>query len=82
LSDIVIAGAYVVSVALYLRIMAEYLVDYVAPGSSTATSVVAAAAMAIIVLVGVTCGRSRHWRSPRPSLPRVRDRRRCELGKR
>lgn len=56
LSDIVIAVAYVVSVALYLRIMAEYLVDYVAPGSSTATSVVAAAAMAIIVLVGVTRG--------------------------
>ena len=56
LSDIVIAVAYVVSVALYLRIMAEYLVDYVAPGSSTATSVVAAASMAIIVLVGVTRG--------------------------
>ncbi len=56
LSDLVIAAAYVVSVALYLRIMSEYVVDYLAPGADTATSAVAAAAVAVIVLVGVTRG--------------------------
>ena len=55
-SDVVIAVAYVVSVALYLRIMSEYIVEYVDPGADTATSTVAAAAVAIIVLVGVTRG--------------------------
>ncbi len=55
-SDVVIAVAYVVSVALYLRIMAEYLVDYLAPDAATATSTVAAAAVAIIILVGITRG--------------------------
>ena len=56
LSDVVIAVAYVVSIALYLRIMAEYVVDYVSPGGDTATSAVAAAALAIIVVVGITRG--------------------------
>jgi hypothetical protein len=56
ISDAVIAVAYVVSVALYLRIMAEYVVDHFADGEDTATSTVAAAAVAIIVLVGVTRG--------------------------
>ena len=55
-SDVVISVAYVVSVALYLRIMAEYLVDYLASGDSSAISTVAAAAVTIIVLVGVTRG--------------------------
>jgi hypothetical protein len=55
-SDLVIAVAYVISVALYLRIMSEYLVDYIAPGSAAATSTVAAGAVAAIVLVGVTRG--------------------------
>jgi hypothetical protein len=32
-SDVLIAIAYVISVALYLRIMAEYLIRYVAPGT-------------------------------------------------
>ena len=55
-SDIVIAVAYVVSVALYLRIMAEYLVDYFASGDSTAISAVATAAVTLIVLVGLFRG--------------------------
>ncbi len=56
LADVVIAIAYVISVALYLRIMAEYLVRYVSPGSHQAISVVACAAAVGIVLVGVTRG--------------------------
>ena len=56
LSDLVIAIAYVISVALYLRIMSEYIVDYLASGADTATSAVAAAAMGLIVVVGVTRG--------------------------
>ena len=55
-SDMVIAVAYVVSVALYLRIMSEYLVDYFASGAPTVTSVVAVVAVAVIVLVGVIRG--------------------------
>ena len=43
-SDAVIVVAYVISVALYLRIMAQYVVDYVVPGgSSLAERVIAAA---------------------------------------
>ncbi len=55
-SDVVIAIAYVISVALYLRIMAEYIVDSVSPGADAAVSAIAAGAAAIIVLVGVTRG--------------------------
>ena len=55
-SDVVVSVAYVVSVALYLRIMAEYLVDFLGSGESAAISAVAAAAVTIIVLVGVTTG--------------------------
>ena len=54
--DILIAVAYVISVALYLRIMAEYLIRYVSPGTGWAVSAVACAAAAGIVLVGVTRG--------------------------
>ncbi len=54
--DVLIAIAYVISVALYLRIMAEYLIRYVAPGTGWAVSAVACAAAAGIVLVGVTRG--------------------------
>lgn len=36
--DAVIVVAYVISVALYLRIMAEYVVDYAVPGGSAAWS--------------------------------------------
>ena len=54
--DVVIAMAYVISVALYLRIMSEYLVEHVAPGAHTATSAIAAGTVGMIVLVGVTRG--------------------------
>lgn len=56
LSDILIAIAYVISVALYLRIMAEYTVRYVSPGAEEAVSVLAGATAAGIVLVGITRG--------------------------
>ena len=56
LSDVVIAIAYIVSVALYLRIMAEYTVRFVSPGAEQAVALVAAISMASIVAVGVTRG--------------------------
>ena len=56
-SDIAIALAYIVSVALYLRIMAEYIVDYAGAGvDGAASSIVASLAVLIIVLVGLVRG--------------------------
>ncbi|MDQ2781463.1 MAG: hypothetical protein M3Y26_02840, partial [Actinomycetota bacterium] len=55
--DAVIVVAYVISVALYLRIMAQYVVDYSDPGGSALWErVVACAAVALIVVVGITRG--------------------------
>lgn len=57
LSDVAIALAYIVSVALYLRIMAEYIVDYAGVTiDGAASSIVASAAVMIIVLVGLFRG--------------------------
>ena len=57
LSDIAIALAYIVSVALYLRIMAEYVVDYAGLATDrSASTIVASLAVATIVLVGLTRG--------------------------
>ena len=56
LSDVVIAVAYVISVALYLRIMAEYTIRYLSPGAEDAAKVLASAAMGIVVAVGVFRG--------------------------
>ena len=57
LADAVIVVAYVISVALYLRIMAEYVVSFaVDGGSSSAERVLACAAVALIVAVGVLRG--------------------------
>lgn len=57
LSDVAIALAYIVSVALYLRIMAEYIVDYAGLAiDGAASSIVASAAVMIIVLVGLFRG--------------------------
>ncbi len=53
--DAVIVVAYVISVALYLRIMAAYVVGY-AGGGSDAERVLACAAVAVIVAVGVVRG--------------------------
>ncbi len=56
LGDVVIAVAYVISVALYLRIMAEYTIRYVSPGAEDAAKLMAIGAMGIIVAVGVFRG--------------------------
>lgn len=57
LADAVIVVAYVISVALYLRIMAEYIVGFVTDGGSdSAERILACAAVAVIVAIGVTRG--------------------------
>ena len=57
LADAVIVVAYVISVALYLRIMAEYVVSFAADGgSASAERILACAAVAVIVAVGVLRG--------------------------
>lgn len=56
LADAVIVVAYVISVALYLRIMAEYIVGYLAEGSDFAERLIASAGVALIAAVGVTRG--------------------------
>ncbi|GLP73115.1 hypothetical protein TUM20983_02250 [Mycobacterium antarcticum] len=57
LGDAVIVIAYVISVALYLRIMAVYLVDYVVDGGSPiAQRVIACAAVVLIVSIGIVSG--------------------------
>ncbi len=57
LGDAVIVAAYVISVALYLRIMAAYLVDFAtADGSAAAERIIACATVALIVGVGITRG--------------------------
>lgn len=55
-ADWVIVGAYVASVALYVRILAGFVVGYVSDGSATAERIVACAVIGIIVVVGVTRG--------------------------
>ncbi len=57
LADGVIAVAYVISVALYLRIMAVYLVSYLlGSGSVVAERVVACGAVVLIVAIGIVRG--------------------------
>lgn len=56
-SDAVIVVAYVISVALYLRIMAEYVVSYLdRDDPQVAERLVACAAVALIVAIGVLRG--------------------------
>ncbi len=56
-ADAVIVVAYVISVALYLRIMAQYIIGFaVQGGSPQAERIVACAAVALIVAVGVARG--------------------------
>ncbi|MGH8838289.1 MAG: hypothetical protein ACRDVO_03375 [Jiangellaceae bacterium] len=55
-SDLAIALAYVVSIALYLRILAHFVVEYVSSGSNTAERIVAIACLAVIVAVGLVRG--------------------------
>ncbi len=55
--DGVIVIAYVISVALYLRIMAQYMVGYVIPtGNVVVESVIACLSVAVIVVVGILRG--------------------------
>jgi hypothetical protein len=57
LADAVIVVAYVISVALYLRIMAQYVVGYFDPAGSLAVEkLIACVAVAVIVMVGVIRG--------------------------
>lgn len=57
LGDAVIVIAYVISVALYLRIMAVYLVDYVVDGGPPiAQRAIACAAVVLIVVIGIVRG--------------------------
>lgn len=56
LGDQVIVVAYVISVALYVRIMAQYMVGYAGVHSQVAERGLAAVAIALIVLIGVTRG--------------------------
>ena len=56
-ADGVIVVAYVISVALYLRIMAQYLVGFFAPGGSGVTErIIACAAVVLIIVIGVRRG--------------------------
>lgn len=55
-ADLAIVAAYVISVALYLRIMAEYVVDYVASPSDDAERLLASGSLVLIVTVGVFRG--------------------------
>lgn len=57
LADAVIVVAYVISVALYLRIMAQYLVGFFdSAGSAVAEPVIACVAVAVIVAIGAVRG--------------------------
>ncbi len=58
IGDGVIVVAYVISVALYLRIMAQYVLGYVTPGGHhpVIERLIAVAAVVVIVVVGITRG--------------------------
>ncbi len=57
LGDAVIVVAYVISVALYLRIMAQYLVGFFIPaGSAILEPVVACVSVALIMVIGILRG--------------------------
>lgn len=55
-ADLVIVVAYVISVALYLRIMSQYVVEFAASGSIGAERALASAAVLVIVGVGLVRG--------------------------
>jgi hypothetical protein len=58
-SDLVIVGAYLISVALYARILAQFVVGYASPGASgNAQSLLATAVIGLITLVGLVRGLS------------------------
>ena len=55
-SDLVIATAYVISVALYLRIMSQYVVEFLVGTSETAQRTLACAGVLLIVGIGIGRG--------------------------
>lgn len=55
-ADLVIVVAYVISVALYLRILAQFVVEYLSDGSGAAERILAVAIVGFITLVGLTRG--------------------------
>jgi hypothetical protein len=55
-SDLVIVIAYVISVALYLRILAVFVVGYVSTGSGTSERILAVALVLMITAVGLLRG--------------------------
>lgn len=57
-SDLVIVGAYLISVALYARILAQFVVGYVSPASGNAESLLGTSVIALITLVGLVRGLS------------------------
>ncbi len=56
ISDFLIVVAYVISVALYLRIMAQYILGYVGPDTDVAERALASGAILGITIVGVVRG--------------------------
>jgi len=69
-ADVVIAIAYVISVALYLRIMSQYVMDLL-NGSDSAEKLLASAAIAFITTVGIARGFSGLDRMERLALVAV-----------
>ena len=57
-SDVVIVGAYLISVALYARILAQFVVGYLSPESGNAESLLGTSVIALITLVGLVRGLS------------------------
>jgi hypothetical protein len=57
-SDLVIVLAYLISVALYVRILAQFVVGYVSTGSGYAESLLGVSVLALITLVGLVRGLS------------------------
>lgn len=55
-ADAVIVVAYIISVALYLRILAEYVFQFISDGSAVGERVLASVMVVVIVGVGVTRG--------------------------
>ncbi len=56
-ADAVIVVAYIISVALYLRIMAQYIVSFAADGGSPAAEkIIACATVALIIGIGISRG--------------------------
>ncbi|WP_354576856.1 hypothetical protein [Frigoribacterium sp. UYMn621] len=72
LGDAVIVIAYIISVALYLRIMAQYMVGFFIPGGSPIWEpVIACASVALIIAIGIFRGFTGLDRLDRISLAAV-----------